>query len=78
MMACAPPQMNNPLVGCGCISSSDYDSIFDHDLGKDCLPGLPEPPAPPIEVERVSSQDQCEAGTTFNPRACTCFADLVC
>ena len=88
-MLCAPPTKNNPLVSCECISKSDYKSIFLHDLGRDCLgdeppviivdPPIPPPrPTKPLIVKRVSSQDQCDAGTRFDRKACACFSEIEC
>ena len=63
-----------------CISEHEYQAIFDHDLGSDCLPGndsnaqVNHDP----EIVRVSDPHQCGAGTSFDNDTCTCFEDHTC
>ena len=87
---CPLPLRNNPL-GCGCISQSQYDGIYEHDFTCSAevtpivLPPKPdgnEPSGPEIrtlEVKRVSSNDQCtEANQYFRRTACTCYSLRFC
>jgi len=47
----------NPIDGATCISEDQYLSIFDHNLGPDCLGDDTES----IEIIRYDSQDDCNA-----------------
>ena len=75
-----PRPILNPTSSCQCISQEAYDSIFVHDLGSSCgaEPEVQVIPEKTIEVERVTSQEECDIGFTFDQSACACFSDLQC
>ena len=75
-----PTPKLNPFEFCECITQEAYDSIYDHGLGDSCgAPTLPQKiEKKEFEVERVTSQSECERGKIFRQDACACFSLAQC
>ena len=50
----------------GCLKPDDYQTIFDHNLGPDCIPNSGDEEVATsstiIDIERAYSQDDCDEG----------------
>ena len=64
--------------GESCITQEQYDELFNHGLGADCLPD-PEPTSSrTLLLSHARSQEDCQPDTYFVEEACTCFANNQC